>query len=130
MDASDLGASPLFAGLAAQDLTRLSQVMRVENHPRGTVLVEEGDIPSTFFVLLDGNVTVHREGRHVGDLGPGDYFGEVGVLALERRNASVIATTPVRVAVAMGWDLRALLEQADGLRTELTRAAASRTAPA
>lgn len=126
MEATELEGAGLFSALSAEDRQRFSDVMHVESHRRGTVLVEEGDIPSKFFVLLAGSVTVHREGRHLTDLGPGDYFGEIGVLSLGPRNASVIATTPVQAAVAMGWDLRRLLEEHPALGEELARMAGSR----
>lgn len=101
--------------------------MSAKEHPRGKVLVEEGELPTTFHVILEGNVTVHAEGRHLADLGPGDYFGEVGVLSMAHRNASVIATTPIRVATAMGWDLRTLLDQKHDLKDKLQRAAEDRS---
>jgi CRP-like cAMP-binding protein len=126
LDADELDAVPLFAGLSADDKGRVAKMMKVEDHDRGTVLAEEGDLPTKFYVILEGNVTVHREGRHVADLGAGDYFGEVGVLELEPRNASVIATTPVRVASVMGWDLRERLEEQPGLKAALAKSASSR----
>lgn len=126
MDASGLAAIDLFADCSGDELERLAEVLSTEEHPVGAVLVEEGDLPTKFFVILDGNVTVHRAGRHVADLGPGDFFGELGVLALQRRNATVIATTPLRVAVAMGWDLRRVLEEAPGLGERLGSIASSR----
>ncbi|HSJ29553.1 MAG TPA: cyclic nucleotide-binding domain-containing protein [Acidimicrobiia bacterium] len=126
MEASDLGSVPLFAELSDTDIAGVAGVMKLEDHPRGAVLAEEGDLPSKFYVLLDGNVTVHRDGKHLNDLGPGDFFGEVGVLSMEARNASVIATTPVRVAAAMGWDLRNLLDGHPPLREALIGAAAER----
>ena len=126
MDASELSGIELFAELTPTDRERLAEVMRTEDHPVGSVLVEEGDLPSKFFVLISGHVTVHRQGRHLADLGPGDYFGEVGILSLESRNASVIATTPVRVAASMGWDLRRLLEDLTEMRDTLTQTAAAR----
>jgi CRP-like cAMP-binding protein len=126
MEASELGRAPLFAGLSDTDVAGVAGVMKEEEHPRGAVLAEEGDLPTKFYVLLDGHVTVHRDGRHLDDLGPGDFFGEVGVLSMEARNASVIATTPVRVAAAMGWDLRRLLDGHPDLREALVGAAAER----
>lgn len=129
MDPTDLEKTPLFAGLSSEDRTALAEALKVKEHPRGTVLTEEGDVPTMFHVILDGHVTVHREGTHLADLGPGDYFGEVGVLSLEARNASVIATTPVRVATAMGWDLRTLLDEHPNLKEELAATAAGRAKP-
>lgn len=129
MDPTDLEKTPLFAGLSSEDRTALAEALTTKEHPRGTVLTEEGDTPTMFHVILDGHVTVHREGTHLADLGPGDYFGEVGVLSLEARNASVIATTPVRVATAMGWDLRTLLDEHPNLKEELAATAAGRAKP-
>lgn len=126
MDDVELEPTGLFSDLLPENRAELAQVMKVEDHPVGSVLVAEGDLPSKFFVLLDGHVTVHRQGQHVVDLAPGAFFGEVGVLSLEVRNASVIATTPVRVAVAMGWDLRRVLDDLPTVRQKLEKAAASR----
>lgn len=126
MDAAALDQVGLFEDLSPDERALIGEVMRVEQHPRGTMIVEEGDVPSKFFVILDGHVTVHREGRHVVDLGPGDFFGEVGVLALEPRNATVIATTPLKVAMAMGWDLRRALDQAPAAYRRLADTAAAR----
>ncbi len=128
MDTSAFSTVELFAGLPQDELAGLAAAMRSEEHPIGHVLIEEGDPPSKFFVLLSGHVTVHRGGAHVVDLGPGDFFGEVGVLELEHRNASVIATTPVTVALAFGWDLRDHLERLPDLRARLEQAATERSA--
>lgn len=129
MDAADLESTPLFSGLSEDDRLALAGVLKQKEHPRGAVLAEEGDLPTMFHLILEGNVTVHRDGVHLSDLGPGDYFGEVGVLSLETRNASVIATTPVRVATAMGWDLRALLDEHPNLKEQLSATAAERATP-
>ena len=40
-----------------------------------------------------------QDGEHVATLGPGDFFGEIGLLETERRTASVVATTPMEVIV-------------------------------
>lgn len=128
MDATELAGISLFSDCSSDERERLAQVMETEDHPVGAVLAEEGDLPTKFFVILDGNVTVHRSGRHVADLGQGDFFGELGVLALQRRNATVIATTALRVAVAMGWDLRRLLDDMPDLAERLGAIASSRVA--
>lgn len=128
MDGAGLDSVELFSDLSTDDRTRIGGVLKVEEHPTGRVLVEEGDLPTKFFVILEGSVTVHRQGRHVVDLGPGDFFGEIGVLAMERRNATVIATTPLTAAVAMGWDLRRVLDERPAARRRLEEVAASRQA--
>lgn len=126
MDASELSGIDLFAGLSTEDLERLAAVMKDAEYPVGHVLAAEGDLPTRFYVILSGHVTVHRDGKHVADLGRGDFFGEVGVLSLQDRNASVIATTPVRVAEVLGWDLRQLLEAFNEIRETLIQTAVIR----
>lgn len=126
MDGARLADVDLFSSFTADERQQIANCMNVEQHPMGSVLVEEGDLPIKFYVLLDGHVTVHRAGHHVADLGAGDYFGEVGVLSLEPRNASVIATTPAEVAVTMGWELRRVLDDAPELRATLEAATRTR----
>ena len=120
MDITELERVGFVSDLTADDREALEAVFTSEHHPVGTPLVVEGGDPTKFYVLLDGHVTVHREGSHLADLGPGDCFGETGVVAKEPRNATVIATTPVTLAVAMGWDLREQLDRAPSLRARLS----------
>jgi CRP-like cAMP-binding protein len=51
---------------------------------------------------------VLRDGEVIGELGPGDFFGEIGLLEKERRTATVVAKTPMRLITLTGWDLRRL----------------------
>jgi CRP/FNR family transcriptional regulator, cyclic AMP receptor protein len=126
MDASELDRVGFVAGATDDEREDVAAAFRVEEHPVGTALVIEGDAPTKFYVLLDGHVTVHREGRHLRDLGTGDSFGELGVIGLSPRTATVIATTKVKVAVAMGWDLRERLERNQALRDRLAHSVAER----
>jgi CRP-like cAMP-binding protein len=127
MDIEELERVGFCTDLTDEDRALLAEVFRDESHPVGTALVVEGGDPTKFFVLLAGHVTVHRDGSHLADLGPGDCFGEMGVVAKESRNATVIATTPVRVAVAMGWDLRDQLAANSDLRARVEAAIAARS---
>jgi CRP-like cAMP-binding protein len=126
MDASELERVGFVTGVTDDERDDLAGVFRAERHPVGTVFAVEGGDSNKFFVLLEGHVTVHREGRHVRDLGPGDSFGELGVVAISPRTATVIATTPVEVAVAMGWDLRDRLERNEALLQRVSEAIAAR----
>jgi len=79
------------------------------------------------YLLFDGDVIVHRSGHHVADLHAGDVFGEAGTLSLEHRNATVIATTPARLGVLMGWELRDLAAGSPELAARVEDLIASRT---
>ena len=56
--------------------------------------------------IEEGEAEVTRGGEHVADLGPGDFFGEMGLLERTLRNATVTAKTPVRLVTLTGWDLK------------------------
>lgn len=126
MDASELERVGFVAGATDEERDDLAAVFRVEDLPVGAALVIEGDAPTKFYVLLAGHVTVHREGKHLRDLGPGDSFGELGVIGLTPRTATVVATTPVKVAVAMGWDLRERLDRNEALRDRIAMSVTER----
>lgn len=116
VDTTTLADTPFFAGLPDADLAELAERMRVAEVEVGGVLASEGEqLRTQFYLVLDGHVTVHREGRHVADLGPGDVFGEAGAAKLQPRNATVIATTPATVASVLGWDLREVMERSPAL---------------
>jgi CRP/FNR family transcriptional regulator, cyclic AMP receptor protein len=125
-----LGGVGLFADLSDEERAQVADRMRLERSPRGAVVAEEGDLPTKFFAILDGHVTVHRDGHHVADLGAGEVFGEAGVAALQPRNASVIATTAVEVGVLMGWDLRDLMVAIPALGARVEAMIADRASPA
>jgi CRP/FNR family transcriptional regulator, cyclic AMP receptor protein len=123
-----LAGVALFSGLSPEDLEDVAGVMQLVSAPVGDVLTSEtDDMKATFFVLLQGTVTVHRDGHHVADLGPGEVFGEAVSVAGQARDATVIVTTPAELGVVMGWDLRALLERLPSLRTRLDEIASSRS---
>ena len=56
--------------------------------------------------IEDGQADVTRGGEHVADLGPGDFFGEIGLLERVLRTATVTAKTDVRLITLTGWDMK------------------------
>ena len=99
MDAKRLEAVPLFAGLSRRERERVARWADEIEEPAGYHLVDQGKFPHEFFVLLEGTVAVKKDGRHIADLGAGDFFGEIALVEHERRTATVTSTTPVRAIV-------------------------------
>jgi MFS family permease len=74
-------------------LDRLARALvRVEAQP-GDVIIREGDEGDRFYVIESGTVEVTKEGRHIADLGPGDFVGEIALLRDVPRVATVVATS-------------------------------------
>ena len=78
----------------------------------GKHLVDEGDYAYNLFVIQDGKAQVIREGEEVAELGPGDFFGEMGVLEQAQRNATVVAKTPMTLLTLSHWDVTRLRRDA------------------
>jgi CRP-like cAMP-binding protein len=52
-------------------------------------------------------------------MGPGDFFGEIGLLESEKRTASVVATSPMRLIVMTGRDFSAMRSEMPHVAKEI-----------
>jgi CRP/FNR family cyclic AMP-dependent transcriptional regulator len=106
LDQSRLKQIPVFQNVPDEDLKEIATFADEESVQEGERLVNEGDFSYEFMAIEEGEAEVQREGEQVATLGPGDFFGEVGLLEKDRRNATVIAKTPMRLVTLTGWDLK------------------------
>lgn len=126
MEASDLVAFDLFSGLTPDQLDSCAALFSEQRVLMGERLTEKDDFSYSLFLVLDGGVKVSVDGDDVATLGSGDYFGEVGLVRGERRNAEVTATETCRVAKLMTWDFEKLTETHPVLADRLEAKAAER----
>jgi CRP-like cAMP-binding protein len=119
---------PLFSGCARDELRKLSR--RTTDIPiaEGHVLVREGDRGLEFFVIVSGRAKVSRKGRKVGELGPGDFFGELSLLIDADRNATVTAVTPMEAIVLSRREFEAALADAPRMTRKIMSGMARRLA--
>lgn len=111
MDADRLKQIPLFRDLPRRDLERLaSWADEVDVRP-GRRLIDQGTFPHEFMVIETGSAEVTHDGKHLAELGPGDFFGEMALLEKHRRTATVIATSELRVIVMHAREFGAMEEQ-------------------
>jgi CRP/FNR family transcriptional regulator, cyclic AMP receptor protein len=106
LDASQLKSIPLFADVPDEELGQIATFAQEVMVNEGRELVREGDFSYEFMAIEEGEAEVTREGAHLADLGPGDFFGEMGLLEKTLRNATVTAKTPMRLITLTGWDLK------------------------
>jgi CRP/FNR family cyclic AMP-dependent transcriptional regulator len=106
LDATRLKSIPLFKEVGDEELAQIAPFARDVSVEADKVLVREGDFSYEFMAIEEGEAEVTRGGEHVADLGPGDFFGEMGLLERTLRNATVTAKTPMRLVTLTGWDLR------------------------
>jgi CRP-like cAMP-binding protein len=108
MDAAHLQSSPLFEGLSGPELERCAERFEEREFPAGSSLARQGDFAYRFFVVVSGEVEVTRDFETIAVLGPGDFFGETGLVTGSRRNARVTARTRCVLASMMTWDFNAV----------------------
>jgi cAMP-dependent protein kinase regulator len=106
LDATRLKSIGLFEEVGDEELAEIAPFATEVSVEEGRELVREGDFSYEFMAIEEGEAEVTRGGEHVADLGPGDFFGEMGLLEKTLRNATVTAKTPVRLITLTGWDLK------------------------
>ena len=128
MNAKRLAELPLFEGLDEESLRTVSKAAQEVSVQEGAELVREGDYSYNLTIIDEGQAEVVHDGAVVATLGPGDVFGEIGVLSKGMRNATVRATTPMRLITLTGWDLRRLRGRIPQLEERVSQLAAERGA--
>jgi CRP/FNR family transcriptional regulator, cyclic AMP receptor protein len=106
LDANRLKSIPLFEEVDDEELAQIAPFATEVSVEEGRELVREGDFSYEFMAIEEGQAEVTRGGEHVADIGPGDFFGEMGLLERTLRNATVTAKTPMRLVTLTGWDLK------------------------
>jgi CRP/FNR family cyclic AMP-dependent transcriptional regulator len=122
MDEARLREIPLFAGLGKKERREVAKLAdEVEVEP-GRHLVREGEFAYEFFAIEEGTAEVRRRDQLLAELGPGDFFGEMGLIGQVTRNASVVATAPTRVLVLTGSSFRHIERELPGVSKQIRKA--------
>jgi CRP-like cAMP-binding protein len=115
MDATQLKRIPLFADASDEELKQVAAFAQSKEVPEGEVILEEGGFSRELLAIEDGTVEVTRDGEHIADLGPGDVFGEAGMLDDEMRTATVKATSRVKLISLGHFEVKRLRKDAPGV---------------
>ncbi len=121
MDVSLLKTIPLFAEVPEDKLRKIAPFAETDEFAEGQVVVKEGGYSNHFFAIEDGTAKVERGGEHIADLGPGDVFGEQGLLEKQERSATVTATSRLRVFKIEHWELSRMRKTMPEVVEELQR---------
>jgi CRP/FNR family transcriptional regulator, cyclic AMP receptor protein len=126
MDPDHLRTVPLFASMSEQDLRKIATFATEDSAPAGATLMREGDYSNDMLAIESGTAEVSQDGKSIGSLGPGDVFGEIGVLDRTQRTASVTARTPMRLIRLTNWDVKRLPRETRERLAELVEERRSR----
>ena len=128
MDASRIARIPIFADLSEKQRRQLAQLADEVDVEAGRQVVKQGERAYEFFLIENGAAEVKRDGTRVAELGPGDFFGEMGSLEDLPRNADVVTTAPTTAVVLTARDFRIATREIPAFAACIRRAVEERSA--
>ena len=109
-----LAALPLFSKCSKRQLRTVARLARFEESPPGQVVIQAGDPPDAFHLILGGQARVLGKPR-ARVLGVGDYFGEMGLIDGEPRSATIVAVGALQTMKLPRQPFLRLLKQEPGI---------------
>jgi CRP-like cAMP-binding protein len=107
----DLRHIALFARMSEAELARVAALGEPVDAEPGAVLIDQGDVGTECFLVLDGDAGIFASGHHVATIGPGAVVGEMALIGHKPRNATVTAQTPMRLFAFNISSFKKLLEE-------------------
>ena len=102
---------PLLADLPDYEALLVAENLVVEDFPANTELVKQGDKGDKFYLIINGDADVLINQKKVNELHTGSFFGELALVYNIARAATVVSTTPIKVAYITGQMCRKVLEK-------------------
>jgi CRP/FNR family cyclic AMP-dependent transcriptional regulator len=92
-------ATPFFGGLSDASLDPLVSMLVERRFDAGVTVVAEGETGRSMFIVHSGQLVVSKRGNSerlidMGRLEPGDFFGEMTLIEMQNRSATVVAESP------------------------------------
>ncbi len=87
--------STFFEHFTPQEIARISATGRRVKLPQGWSPIWEDTPADKAYIILNGTVSVRKDGTEIAQLGPGDIVGEAAIVRQKLRTASIVALTPL-----------------------------------
>ena len=121
-----LAAIELFSQLSAKELRKIASFMTLIKIKAGRALTVQGTPGREFMIIVEGEASVRRNGRLIASLGPGDFFGELAVVAGLPRTATVTAESEMLVETLNRREFSSLLDASPRLAKKILVGAVKR----
>jgi CRP/FNR family transcriptional regulator, cyclic AMP receptor protein len=129
VDSSRIAAFPDFADLPPEELDELAASMSEHEVAAGAAVITLDDYGTAIYFIEQGQADVVQDGGEANEaLGPGDVFGEIGLLLTGQRTATVVAQTPMRLLSLSGQDFDRIRARVPEVERSLRRLGLERTA--
>ena len=111
----------MFSMCTNKELQVIARLSTEREVAAGKELTKEGTPGREFIIVLDGTAVATRKGRTVHRFGPGDYLGEIALLDPGERTATVVAETPMTIAVVSPSEFGDMLDEVPALAHKVMR---------
>lgn len=122
-----LATVPLLAGLEGRVRRRLAEIGKRRTYAPDEAIVREGSTGTALYIVLSGRARVERQGETIGQLSPGDFFGELALIEEHPRSATVVAAEETDCLLFPAWEFTALLEEHPEVAVPIMRELIART---
>jgi CRP-like cAMP-binding protein len=122
VDTSRIAAFPVFADLPAAELEEVAAAMREVDIEADAKVITLDAYGTAIYFIEQGNADALTDGDEaIQSLGPGDTFGEIGLVLTGQRTATVVARTPMRLLMLSGQDFDRIRARVPELERSLRR---------
>lgn len=121
-----LAQVPLFSACSKKELQQLARRAEERRVDAGTVLVREGAAGDAFYVIVSGQADVDRHGTVVATIGAGTFFGDLALLDMAPRNATVTAKTDMDLVVLGQPEFSTMIDESSAFARKLLKGLAHR----
>lgn len=116
----------IFDGFSDADVDRIKSAGTSVRLPEGWSPIWESTAADKAYVLLSGEASVRRGREEVARIGPGEMFGEAGIVNHRLRNATVVALTELELLHFTADEVRRLRQEVPAFADAIDRQAAGR----
>ena len=113
--------------LSDADVKKFAEVGRLVHIPAGWALISEGQPADNAYFILEGSVSVRRDGQEIASVGEGEFLGEGRILNKTYRSAQVITSSPLTALAITPEEGRALASEIPSLGAQLAKLEAERS---
>jgi CRP/FNR family cyclic AMP-dependent transcriptional regulator len=118
-----------FANLSDDEVAQIEKAGTFVTVPADWALMGEGTSADKAYLLVGGEVEVRQHGRTIATLGPGDVFGEMGIVGQRLRTATVVSRTRLECLHFTRSQVEELSQRIPAFREALEATAAERSSP-
>jgi CRP-like cAMP-binding protein len=101
----------IFRAIPEPDLVKIALILKGKEVRAGEDIIREGELGTSMFIIVEGQVRVHAQGRQIAMLGSGSVVGELAALDPEVRTASVTALNDTFLFEVDGDELSQLMSE-------------------